>query len=116
MSSWEDEEFLAAVRATGRRKLIMAALWTEVCLTLPSLDALREGYEVYPVVDGVGGTSTQAHRGLERICRRGGHPTSWVRLICELQRDWNRRETVKAFTEILFDPHAPFLAAQQAQG
>ena len=117
MSSWEDEEFLAAVRATGRRKLIMAALWTEVCLTLPSLDALREGYEVYPVVDGVGGTSTEAHRaGLERICRRGGHPTSWVQLVCELQRDWNRRETVKAFTEILFDPHAPFLAAQQAQG
>src|SRR5258706_37422 len=68
INTWEDEEFVTAVKATGRKKLIMAALWTEACLSFPALDALREGYEVYPVVDAVGGTSIEAHRvGLERI-------------------------------------------------
>jgi len=57
INAWEDEEFVTAVKATGRKKLIMTALWTEACLTFPALDALREGYEVYPVVDAVGGTS-----------------------------------------------------------
>jgi nicotinamidase-related amidase len=103
INAWEDQEFVAAVKATGRKKLIMTALWTEACLTFPSLDALREGYEVYPVVDAVGGTSVEAHRaGLERIVQAGGRPVSWVQLICELQRDWNRKETVTPFREILF--------------
>jgi nicotinamidase-related amidase len=103
MNSWEDTDFVAAVKATGRKKLIMTALWTEVCLTFPSLDAMKEGYEVYPVVDAVGGTSLDAHRaGLERIGQAGGHPISWVSLLCELQRDWNREQTAKAFGELLF--------------
>ena len=72
INAWEDVEFRQAVEATGRNKLIMTALWTEVCLAFPSLDALRDGYEVYPVVDAVGGTSPEAHRaGLERIVRAG---------------------------------------------
>jgi nicotinamidase-related amidase len=62
INSWEDVDFLAAVRATGRRKLLMCALWTEVCMAFPSLDALRQGYEVYPVIDAIGGTSPEAHR------------------------------------------------------
>src|SRR6202163_4955675 len=67
VNSWEDLEFVQAVHATGRRKLIICALWTEVCMTFAALDALREGYEVYPVVDAIGGTSPEAHRaGLER--------------------------------------------------
>src|SRR5437870_1017278 len=103
INAWEDEEFLAAVKATGRKKLIMTALWTEACLTFPSLDALREGYEVYPVVDAVGGTSVEAHRaGLERIVQAGAQPTSVVQLMCELQRDWARTETVQPVGEILF--------------
>jgi nicotinamidase-related amidase len=60
INAWEDEEFVAAVKATSRKKLIITALWTEACLTFPALDALREGYEVYPVVDAVGGTSLEA--------------------------------------------------------
>ena len=104
INSWEDVEFVAAVRATGRRKLLMAALWTEACLTFPALDAMREGFEVYPVVDAVGGTSLEAHRAaLERIVQAGARPVSWVQLICELQRDWQRTETVRPFVEILFD-------------
>lgn len=103
MNSWEDAEFVAAVKATGRKKLIMTALWTEVCLTFPSLDAMNEGYEVYPVVDAVGGTSLEAHRaGLERIVQAGAKPISWVSLVCELQRDWNREQTAKQFAELLF--------------
>src|ERR1700756_3845396 len=103
INSWEDLEFRAAVEATGRKKLIMTALWTEACLTFPALDALREGYEVYPVTDAVGGTSLEAHRaGLERIVQAGAQPTSVVQLMCELQRDWARTETVQPLREILF--------------
>jgi nicotinamidase-related amidase len=103
INAWEDEEFVTAVKATGRKKLVMAALWTEACLTFPALDALRQGYEVYPVVDAVGGTSVEAHRAaLERIIRAGAQPTSVAQLVCELQRDWARTETVPPATEILF--------------
>ena len=103
INSWEDVEFKKAVRAMGRRKLIMAALWTEACLTFPALDALREGYEVYPVVDAVGGTSLDAHnRALERMVQAGAKLTSWVQLACELQRDWARKETAAALVDILF--------------
>jgi len=103
INAWEDNEFVNAVKATGRKKLIVTALWTEACLTFPSLDALREGYEVYPVVDAVGGTSLEAHRaGLERIVQAGAKPISWVQMLCELQRDWVRKETAKPFAKILF--------------
>ena len=103
INAWEDEDFVKAVKATGRKKLIFAALWTEVCLVHPALDALREGFEVYPVVDCVGGTSPEAHEaGLRRLEQAGGQPVSWVQLICELQRDWNREETVPGFSDILF--------------
>ena len=102
INSWEDVEFRKAVEATGRKKLIMCALWTEVCLAFPALDALRAGYEVLPVVDAVGGTSVEAHRaGLERIVQAGAQPISWVSLACELQRDWARTATVPAVVDIV---------------
>src|SRR6202161_2643847 len=102
INSWEDVEFRRAIEATGRKKLIMTALWTEVCLAFPTLDALREGYEVFPVVDAVRSTSVEAHRaGLERIVQAGAKPISWVSLACELQRDWARTETVPAIVEIV---------------
>jgi nicotinamidase-related amidase len=101
-NSWEDIEFLQAVRATGRRKLIICALWTEICMAFTTLDALREGYEVYPVVDAIGGTSPEAHRaGLDRVIQAGGQPVSWVSLAVELQRDWARQDTVQAIIEIV---------------
>ncbi len=102
VNSWEDTDFVAAVHATGRRKLIFCALWTEVCMAFAALDALREGYEVYPVVDSIGGTSVEAHRaGIERVVQAGGVPIGWVSLACELQRDWNRLETVPQLVEIV---------------
>jgi nicotinamidase-related amidase len=103
INAWEDDDFVAAVKATGRKKLIMVALWTEVCLVFPALDALQEGFEVYVVVDAVGGTSEEAHRaGLQRIIQAGGVPVSWIQLACELQRDWNRESTAAGFAEIVF--------------
>jgi nicotinamidase-related amidase len=102
VNSWEDTDFVAAVHATGRRKLIFCALWTEVCMAFAALDALREGYEVYPVVDAIAGTSVEAHRaGIERVVQAGGIPIGWVSLACELQRDWNRLETVPQIVEIV---------------
>lgn len=101
INSWEDVEFRAAVKATGRKKLIMTALWTEACLTFPALDALAEGYEVYVVVDAVGGTSLAAHEAaLRRIEQAGGKMISVAQLFCELQRDWSRSETVPAFINL----------------
>jgi nicotinamidase-related amidase len=103
INAWEDVEFVRAVKATGRKKLVMAALWTEACLTFPTLDALKEGFEVYPIVDAVGGTSLEAHRaGLDRVVRAGAQPTSVVQLLCELQRDWARKDTSDGFAEIAF--------------
>src|ERR1700722_14527399 len=102
VNSWEDTEFVQAVHATGRRKLIFCALWTEVCLAFAALDALREGYEVYPVVDAIGGTSLEAHRaGVERVVQAGAQPISWVSLACELQRDWARTDTVPEVVDIV---------------
>ena len=101
INSWEDVEFKAAVKAAGRKKLIMTALWTEACLAFPALDALAEGYEVYVVVDAVGGTSLQAHEAaLRRIEQAGGKLISKTQLYCELQRDWNREETVPGFMHV----------------
>jgi nicotinamidase-related amidase len=101
-NAWEDADFLAAVRATGRRKLILCALWTEICMAFPALDALREGYDVYPVVDAIGGNSEDAHRtGLDRVVQAGAQPVTWVALAVELQRDWGREETVADVVEIV---------------
>jgi Isochorismatase family len=80
----------------------ICALRTEVCMALTDLDALREGYEAYPVVDAIGGTSPEARRaGLDRVIQAGGQPISRVPLACELQRDWARQETVPAVVEIV---------------
>jgi nicotinamidase-related amidase len=108
INAWEDDDFVAAVKATGRKKLIMVALWTEVCLAFPALDALREGFDVYPVVDAVGGTSVLAHQaGLDRIVQAGARPITWIQLACELQRDWRRSATAPGFSEIVFSSIHP---------
>ena len=87
---------------TSRLSWPASARWTTSCLAFTALDALREGYEVYPVVDAVGGTSPEAHRaGLDRVTQAGGQPVSWVSLACELQRDWARQDTVQAVIEIV---------------
>ena len=109
LNAWEDKEFNEAVKKTERKKLIMAAIWTEVCLTFPALDALKDGYEVYPVVDAVGGTSPVAHEmGLRRIEQAGAKLVSAAQLACELQRDWGRHETVNYMVKALISTGAFF--------
>lgn len=101
INAWEDADFVKAIEATGRKKLIMGALWTEVCLAYPALDALRAGYEVFVPVDAVGGTSVVAHdAALRRVEQAGAQPVSWISVLCELQRDWNRESTTKGMVEI----------------
>ena len=91
LNSWEDADFREAVERTGRRKLILAGLWTEVCVAFPALDALRAGYEVYVVVDAIGGVSKVAHEAaMQRMLQAGVKPISVLGLACELQRDWGR--------------------------
>lgn len=104
INAWEDVEFKKAVKATGRKKLILAALWTEACLTFPAIDALAEGFEVFVVADAVGGTSLTAHEmGLRRIEQAGGKVIGWTQLLCELQRDWARQETVPDFLRLFIE-------------
>ena len=104
INAWEDVEYRQAVEKAGRKKLIMTALWTEACLTFPTIDALAEGYEVYAVVDAVGGTSVAAHEAaLRRIEQAGAKMISVPQLFCELQRDWNRKETVPAFMNLFIE-------------
>lgn len=93
MNSWEDPEFRAAIERTGRRKLIIAGLWTEVCVAFPTIDALRANYEVYVVADAIGGVSRVAHESaMQRMIQAGAIPISVLGLACELQRDWGRPE------------------------
>jgi nicotinamidase-related amidase len=91
MNSWEDPDFRGAVERAGRRNLIIAGLWTEVCVAFPTLDALRDGYNVFVVVDAIGGVSRTAHESaLRRMEQAGAIPVTVLGLACELQRDWGR--------------------------
>ncbi|WP_288707637.1 hydrolase [uncultured Serratia sp.] len=97
MNSWEDAAFVKAVEATGRKKLVISALWTEVCLTFPALMALEAGYEVYVVTDTSGGTSVDAHeRSIDRMVQAGAVPVTWQQVLLEYQRDWAHKDTYDA--------------------
>ena len=102
MNCWEDERVVDAVRRTGRTKVVLAGLWTEVCVAHPALDALRDGYEVYVVCDACAGVSIVAHDlAIERMTQAGAVPITWLQFLLELQRDWARRETYDAVLEVV---------------
>ncbi|MGW3121689.1 hydrolase [Streptomyces sp. NPDC001107] len=102
MNAWEDVDFVEAVKATGRKKLVVAGLWTEVCIVLPVLSAIAQGYEVYVVTDASGGVSPQAHEhAIQRMVQAGAVPVTWVQVLLELQRDWARTETYAAVSEVV---------------
>lgn len=91
LNSWEDEDFLSAVKRTGRDKIIMSGLWTEVCVAFPTLDALKDGYDVYVVTDAIGGVTKESHESaMSRMIQAGAKPVTTLALACELQRDWAR--------------------------
>jgi len=104
MNSWEDANLVKAVKATGRKKLIMAALWTEVCLAFPVISALKDGYEVYIVVDASAGTTEQVHKtALKRMKQAGAVQVTWMQVLLEFQRDWARQETYNETLQIIKD-------------
>lgn len=101
LNSWEDSRVVDAVKKTGRRKLIFAALWTEICLAYPVIHSLADGYDVFFVTDASGGTSREAHdMGVQRMIQAGATPLTWIALMSEWQRDWARLATIPAVTEI----------------
>jgi nicotinamidase-related amidase len=102
MNSWEDKAFVRAVEQTGRKKLVMAALWTEVCLAFPAIQALEAGYEVYAVGDASGATSVMAHDyAMQRIVQAGAVPVTAQQVLLEFQRDWSRKGTYNAVMSIV---------------
>lgn len=102
MNSWDDAKFRAAVEQTGRKKLVIAALWTEVCLSMPALEAMDAGYEVYMVTDASGGTSKEAHdMSVMRLAQAGAVPVTWQQVLLEYQRDWARKETYDGVLKIV---------------
>lgn len=106
VNAWEEDSFRTAVEATGRRKLIIAGLWTEVCLVFPALDMLKDGYEVYAVSDASGGTSVDAHeRGMQRVIQAGAVPVTWEAVMAELGRLF-KGDFVGSFVQIM-ENHLP---------
>ena len=98
INTWDDANVVAWVEATGRKKIIMAGLWTEICLAMPTIQALGEGYEVYIVTDASGGVSLEAHEmAVRRMVQAGAVPITWLVVASELQRDWARTETMSDF-------------------
>jgi len=107
ISAWDNEDFVNAVRATGKKTLVIAGIWTSVCVMLPALDAVAAGFKVYAVMDASGDPSMLTSRTtLARFAQAGVVPTSISAVVCELQRTWNRPDAAK-YAEIyaLFSPH-----------
>jgi nicotinamidase-related amidase len=103
LNSWEDSRVVDAVKKTGRKKIVFAALWTEICLAFPAIHAMGDGYDVYVVTDASGGVSVEAHeRAIQRLVQAGAVPVTWMGVLSEWQRDWAREATVPAVAEIMF--------------
>lgn len=102
INTWEDTRVVEAVKKTGRKKLIMAALWTEICLAMPAIQAAGEGYEVYAVTDASGGVTREAHdMAVQRMIMAGVVPITWMAVMGELQRDWAREKSAAGVAEVL---------------
>lgn len=104
INTWEDERVVAWVKNTRRKKVVMAALWTEICLAFPVIHALGDGFEVYFVTDASGGVSVEAHEvAIQRMIQAGGVPLTWTVFAAELQRDWARQATVSEYSRMLVE-------------
>jgi nicotinamidase-related amidase len=104
INTWEDSRAVEWVKKTGRKKIVMAALWTEICLAMPVIQALGEGYEVYIVTDASGGVSVEAHEmAIQRMVQAGAVPITWLVFGSEIQRDWARTNTAPALAQMLVE-------------
>ena len=99
MNCWEDENVIAAVNASAKGRIVLAGLWTSVCIVGPALSAIEQGYEVYVISDACGDISDEAHeRAMQRMIQHGVRPLTALQYLLELQRDWGRAETYDAVT------------------
>jgi len=111
INAWEDRRVVEAIEKTGRKKLVIAALWSEMCLAMPAIQAMGEGYDVYVVTDASGAVSEEAHdMAIRRLVAAGAQPITWIGMAGELQRDWARTQYLAEVTQILLD-HAGGSAA-----
>jgi nicotinamidase-related amidase len=102
MNAWDDQHFVAAIKATGRKKIVLAGLWTETCIALPTIQALHDGYEIYVVEDCCGDVSQLAHdNAMKRVIQAGAHPVTSLSVMLELQRDWAQKDTYDAVMDIV---------------
>jgi nicotinamidase-related amidase len=102
INTWQDPKVVDVVKATGRKQLIMAGLWTEVCVAMPAIQALGEGWDVTVITDASGGTSVEAHEvAIQRMIAAGANMMTWLALAAEWQRDWARLETAGPVTEVM---------------
>jgi nicotinamidase-related amidase len=101
MNAWDDNNFVAAIEKTGRKKIVLAGLWTEACVTYPTVQALHDGYDVYIVADACGDISDLAHdMAMQRCIQAGAKPVSALQVILEWQRDWALTDTYAAVMDI----------------
>lgn len=102
VNTWEDEKVVEPVKATGRKQLIIAGLWTEVCVAMPAIQAAGEGWDVTVITDASGGSSLESHQvAIQRMIAAGVNMMTWMALAGEWQRDWARTEHVEELTEVL---------------
>lgn len=102
INTWQDQRVVDIVKKSGRKQLILAALWTEICLAMPAIHALADGYDVFVVTDASGGVSPEAHElAVRRMTAAGAVPLTWLAVISEWQRDWARLETAGNLAEVL---------------
>jgi len=104
INSWEDRRVVEAVQKTGRKKLVIAALWSEMCLAQPAIHALGDGYDVYAVTDASGGVSPESHdMAIRRLVAAGAQPITWLGMSGELQRDWSRTKHLGEVAQIFLE-------------
>jgi nicotinamidase-related amidase len=104
MNAWEDDAVRGAIEATGRKRILLAGLLTEACVSFPALSAIKDGYDVFVVGDSCGGLTPSSHDlALRRIEQAGGHLTSWIQVVLEFQRDWTRHDTYEAARAIVVE-------------
>ena len=102
MNSWDDANFVAAIEKTGRRKIVLAGLWTETCVALPTVQAIHDNYEVYVVEDCCGDVSQLSHdNAMKRVIQAGAKPVTALSVMLEWQRDWAERDTYDAVMGIV---------------
>lgn len=102
INTWEDKTVVDAVKETGRKQLVIAGLWTEVCVAMPTIQALGEGWDVTVITDASGAVSTEAHEvAIQRMIAAGANMMTWLALAAEWQRDWAREESAIALTKVI---------------